>query len=119
MPQHLLSLVLVVAIGGARIAAAQHSMPAGMTHEQHLAKMKADAALEERGRAAMGFDQDATTHHFLLRPDGGVISVEVNAADDDVNRQAVRTHLRRIALEFSAGRFDAPVATPAEGPPGT
>ena len=100
------------------LAFARHQMPAGMTHEQHMAQLKA-AALKERGRRAMGFDQDRTTHHFILRPEGGIISVEVNDPTDDTNRNAVRTHLQRIAADFAAGRFDAPFATHGEEPPGT
>ena len=99
-------------------AFAQHEMPAGMTHEQHMAQLK-EAALKERGRRAMGFDQDRTTHHFILRPDGGIISVEVNDPNDDTNRNAIRTHLERIAEDFTMGRFDAPFATHGEEPPGT
>jgi hypothetical protein len=99
-------------------AFAQHNMPAGSSHDQHVAQLK-EAALKERGRRAMGFDQDRTTHHFILRPDGGIISVEVNDPTDDTNRNAVRTHLQRIAADFAAGRFDAPFATHGEEPPGT
>ena len=97
---------------------AQHEMPAGMNHEQHMAQLK-EAALQERGLRAMGFDQDRTTHHFILRPDGGIISVEVNDPTDDTNRNAIRTHIERITADFSAGRFDAPLLTHGEEPPGT
>jgi hypothetical protein len=69
--------------------------------------------------AQMGFDQERTTHHFLLRPDGGIIRVDANTAADHASTQAIRTHLRRIARDFAAGRFDAPVATHAEEPDGT
>ena len=97
---------------------AQHDMPAGMSHDQHVAQLKA-AALKDRGRRAMGFDQDRTTHHFILRPDGGIISVEVNDPTDDANRRAIRAHLESIATDFAAGRFDAPLLTHSEEPPGT
>ena len=60
-------------------------------------------------RAVMGFDQDRTTHHFLLRPDGGVISVEVKDATDTKNRDAIRSHLPHIALMFGSGNFAAPM----------
>jgi hypothetical protein len=58
-------------------------MPAGMTHEAHLAQMKKDAELKARGALAMGFDQDQTTHHFLLTADGGIIEVGVSEPSDD------------------------------------
>ncbi|HEY1303851.1 MAG TPA: hypothetical protein VGF24_09910 [Vicinamibacterales bacterium] len=67
----------------------------------------------------MGFDQNRTVHHFLLRSNGGVIQVEVKDPGDGTNRMAIRAHLRTIALEFAAGRFDAPLATHGEEPPGT
>jgi hypothetical protein len=41
------------------IAAQEHpSMPAGMTHEQHMAQMKKEAEMKQHGQMAMGFDQD-------------------------------------------------------------
>jgi len=101
------------------LALAQHpAMPAGMSHEEHRKQMARDAELKKRGEAAMGFDQDATTHHFLITDDGGVIQVTVNDQRDTVNRDAIRSHLERIAQEFSAGVFDSPLATHGEVPPG-
>jgi hypothetical protein len=101
------------------LALAQHpAMPPGMTHEEHLAQMKKDAELERRGKAAMGFDQHAATHHFRIADDGGAIEVAVNDADDRATLDAIRTHLTAIARAFAEGRFDAPVATHGELPPG-
>jgi hypothetical protein len=101
MRHQLLPIALVVLMVDPRAVSAQHDM------------------LRERGRLAMGFDQDRTTHHFILRPDGGIISVEVNQVGDDTNRLAIRAHLHHIALDFAAGRFDAPFQTHGEEPPGT
>ena len=99
--------------------AAQHpAMPKGMTHEEHQAQMKKDAELQRRGAAAMGFDQDVTTHHFRLRQDGGAIEVEARAAADTAVRDAVRAHLREIARSFADGDFAKPFATHGEVPPG-
>jgi hypothetical protein len=99
-------------------AAAQHSaMPPGITHEEHLAQLKMEAALKARGAAAMGFDQDLTTHHFLLFDDGGAIEVTVSR-DDAATLAAVRGHLQTIAHEFASGVFDKPFATHAEVPAG-
>jgi len=93
-------------------------MPPGMTHEQHLAQMQRDADLDKRGAIAMGFDQDKVAHHFKLTAEGGAIHVGVRDASDDVNRRAIRTHLQAIAVAFADGRFDAPVLTHAQEPPG-
>lgn len=107
--------VLVVA----PLAQAQHStMPAGMTHEQHMEQMKQEADLKARGQHAMGFDQDTTTHHFILATNGGAISVDVKAADDHTGRDQIRTHLKEIAVAFKQGDFGKPLMTHSEQPPG-
>jgi hypothetical protein len=101
-------------------AAPQHpAMPPGMTHEEHLAQVEKDTALQARGTAAMGFDQDAAIHHFLLTTSGGVVQVEAASATDDSTRAAIREHLRTIASAFAAGDFAAPRATHDDLPPGT
>ena len=101
------------------LALAQHpAMPAGMSHEEHRKQVAKDAELKKRGDAAMGFDQDATTHHFLITDDGGMIQVTVNDPRDMVNRDAIRAHLEKVAQDFSSGGFDSPFATHGEVPPG-
>jgi hypothetical protein len=110
------TIIACLALTGAAFAA-QHTMPPGMTHEEHLAQLKKDAELKARGAAAMGFDQDATTHHFLLFDDGGAIEVTVSRDDADT-LAAVRDHLQTIAREFASGIFDRPFATHAETPTG-
>jgi hypothetical protein len=98
---------------------AQHpQMPPGMTHEEHLGQMKKDEDLKRRGAVAMGFDQDKTTHLFHLTADGGAIDVSVNEASDSTNRDAIRSHLKEIAVEFAHGDFAKPFATHGEVPPG-
>lgn len=100
-------------------ASAQHSaMPAGMTHEQHMAQMKKDADLERHGNLAMGFAQDATTHRFTTSADGGAIAVAVNDPADQNNLRQVRSHLQEIAVAFTQGDFGKPLATHGEFPPG-
>ena len=102
----------------ATAAMAQHDMPAGMTHEQHQAQMKKQAEMKKNGNTAMGFDQDKTTHHFLLSNDGGRIQVGSNAASDTASRDEIRVHLKQISEQFAAGDFRAPLATHSETPPG-
>lgn len=72
-----------------------------------------------RGNEVMGFDQDKTTHHFLLHPDGGAIDVSVNDAADKKNLDAIRSHLPHIAMMFGMGDFSAPMMVHATNPPGT
>ena len=71
-----------------------------------------------RGDEAMGFDHSKTTHHFLLRSEGGVIQVEANEPSDTRSRDAVRGHLAHIAGRFSDGDFELPMFIHAEVPPG-
>ena len=98
---------------------AQHpAMPAGMTHEQHLAQLKKEEDLKKRGAIAMGFDQDKTTHHFVLSADGGNIEVAANDQPDQESRDQIRAHLKEIAVEFARGSFARPLATHDELPPG-
>jgi hypothetical protein len=82
------------------------------SHAGHSAEMNA------RGEQAMGFSQMATTHHFLLRQDGGAIQVEANDAKDDASRAQIRSHLAHIAEMFAKGDFDTPMFVHDEIPPG-
>src|SRR5947208_15273125 len=95
----------VLFITGAAVGTArQHrQMRPGMTHEEHLTQIEKDASLKRRGAAAMGFDQDKTTHHFRLTADGGEVEVTVADASDAAGLVQVRTHLKAIAAEFAGG----------------
>ncbi len=106
-------------IAAALLLAGQHPQtPAGMSHEEHLKQMQKDEALKKRGADAMGFDQDATAHHFRLAAAGGSIEVTVKDPADQNTLAAVRSHLRSIATEFANGRFDKPFQTHGEVPSG-
>jgi hypothetical protein len=74
--------------------------------------------MNERGEKGMGFSQTATTHHFLLRSNGGVIQVEANDPKDAAARESIRAHLTHIAQAFSAGDFDIPMFVHDTVPPG-
>jgi hypothetical protein len=78
----------------------------------------AHAKMKARGEQAMGFSQTATTHHFLLKPDGGAIQVEANDSADTVSRDQIRMHLTHIAHAFAAGDFDIPMLVHDEVPSG-
>ena len=99
------------------LALAQHSsipdsMPAGMSHEEHMKQMN------KRGNVAMGFDQARITHHFLLTRAGGTIEVAANQDSDEATRSQIRDHLRTLSQDFTGGAFTSPTATHAEVPPG-
>jgi hypothetical protein len=96
----------------------QPDMPAGMTHEQHMAQMKKEAEMKQHGQMAMGFDQDKATHHFTLTTNGGVIAITANDAADQATRDQIRKHLQEIAQSFARGDFEKPLMTHSEMPPG-
>jgi len=113
------SLCLVVLVGNAdaqqasgdQKTAAQDSQPSCPMHDAH-------AKLNERGEEAMGFSQTATTHHFFLKSDGGVIQVEVNDPADKSNRDEIHMHLKHIAAKFAEGDFEIPMFVHDTVPPG-
>jgi hypothetical protein len=88
---------------------------AGAQHQSHDGRLD---GVNRRGDAAMGFSHAKTTHHFLLKPDGGVIQVEANEASDTASRNKIRQHLKHIARKFSDGDFAAPMFIHARTPPG-
>jgi len=113
-----MSLVISYLVAALLLASQHPTMPKGMSHEEHLKQMEKDEALKKRGAEAMGFDQNATTHHFKLAPSGGSVEVTVNNEKDKDALAAIRSHLRSIAAEFARGVFDKPFQTHAEVPPG-
>ena len=87
-----MSLVISFLVAALLLAPQHPTMPKGMSHEEHLKQMEKDEALKKRGAEAMGFDQNATTHHFKLAPSGGSIEVTVNNENDQATIAAVRSH---------------------------
>jgi hypothetical protein len=113
-----MNLIISIVTATLLLAAQHPAMPQGMSHEEHLKQMEKDKALKKRGVDAMGFDQEATTHHFKLTPNGGAIEVTANNATGSTVVADVRSHLRSIASEFLSGNFDKPFQTHGEVPPG-
>lgn len=74
-----------------------------------FAQQQDPARLHHQGMV-MGFDQEATTHHFHLYEDGGAIDVSVNDPADLKNLTAVRQHLQMLPAHFKAGDFSTPAA---------
>jgi hypothetical protein len=72
----------------------------------------------DRGEQGMGFSQTATTHHFILKSDGGAIQVEANDPADTANRNHIRMHLGHITKAFQNGDFDIPMFVHDTIPPG-
>jgi hypothetical protein len=65
------------------------------------------AAMQKRGKEAMGVDQYSSTHHFEELSDGGIIRL-VRDVDDTAGVAQIRAHLRAEARAFGAGDFSTP-----------
>ncbi|MFZ0521568.1 MAG: hypothetical protein WAL95_11130 [Candidatus Acidiferrales bacterium] len=78
----------------------------------------AHSQMNERSDKGMGFSQSATTHHFFVKADGGLIQVEANDAADTASRDEIRMHLEHIARAFQSGDFDIPMFVHDTTPPG-
>jgi len=127
--KHVIRLVAVLAflVAGVALADAQSQSHDG--HQRQSEKSKSNQktdhnhdsnldGVNRRGDAVMGFSHAKTAHHFMLKPDGGVIQVEANDANDVASRVQIRQHLKHIAKKFSEGDFAAPMFIHAQAPPG-
>jgi hypothetical protein len=76
------------------------------------------AAVQDRGRTAMGVDQYTSTHRFEPLPDGGRIELQRDVADSAGSAQ-IRSHMEEIARAFAAGDFQVPGFVHAREVPGT
>ena len=108
-------VLLLLAPAAAPLAAQDH-----VTHD-HAAMSARDtsfAAMQERGRSAMGVDQYTSAHRFDDAADGGRIVLQRDAADSAGTR-VIRDHLASIARQFRAGNFAIPGFVHATDVPGT
>jgi hypothetical protein len=76
------------------------------------------AALQARGKMAMGVDQYASAHRFEVLPDGGRIALEMKDGDSLAVAQ-IRAHMKLIEHAFQAGDFSTPEFVHARAMPGT
>ena len=104
LPVLLVPALLVPALLTAPLRAQEH---AGHDHAAMSAHDSSYAAMQERGRSAMGVDQYTSAHRFDDARDGGRIVLQRDAADTAGTR-VIREHLRSIAARFAAGDFRVP-----------
>ncbi|HSK18482.1 MAG TPA: hypothetical protein VK912_05040 [Longimicrobiales bacterium] len=100
----------------AQSAQADHS-----AHAAHAAAATGDsafAALQERGREAMGVDQYTSTHRFDALDDGGRIELQRDV-DDPAGVTQIRQHLQAIASAFRTGDFRTPKMVHMQEVPGS
>lgn len=79
---------------------------AGGGHQQH-APDSAFAAVQARGKIAMGVDQYTSQHRFDDLADGGRIELQRDPGDT-AGVRTIREHLQGIARAFAAGDFETP-----------
>jgi hypothetical protein len=76
------------------------------------------AAMQKRGKMAMGVDQNTSTHTFDDLPNGGRIQL-LRDVDDSLGIAQIRAHLRLIQHAFQAGDFSTPQFVHMQAMPGT
>ena len=101
----------------AMMKGADHAaMMKGGDHTMHGAD-PAFAAMQQRGKQAMGVDQYTSTHHFDALPDGGRIELQRDV-DDSAGVAQIRTHLQEIVKAFGSGDFNTPAFVHMQEVPG-
>ena len=112
-----ISPLLFTSILCAAVAAAPQVQSFGLPFRAQQDHSKHEQ-MEHRGNQGMGFDQQKTTHHFLLRKDGGAIQVTANSAGDKASQEEIQMHLRHISQAFQSGDFNIPMFVHDQTPPG-
>jgi hypothetical protein len=110
--------VVVCSIACVVSTSAQQASSPKATTEAACPMHDSHSEMNERGEKGMGFSQSATTHHFFLKADGGVIQVEANDSANTASRDEIRLHLGHIARTFQGGDFDIPMFVHDTVPPG-
>lgn len=123
-----LTLVALPALGALLATGTVQSAAAQQTEHQHPAHAhstesdstsdSAFAALQARGKVAMGVDQYTSTHRFDDLADGGRIELTRDPSDS-AGVRTIREHLAGIARAFAAGDFSTPFAVHDREVPGT
>jgi hypothetical protein len=106
---------------GAQADHADHAQHTGHAADAAHAGTTSDsafAALQMRGKQAMGVDQYTSTHRFDALPDGGRIELQRDS-DDPEGVAQIRQHLQEIAKAFSSGDFSTPAFVHMRQVPGT
>lgn len=112
----LIALTVLIPVFSVTFARA-NSRPAQSEHKRPATDQRMPE-VNKHSAEAMGFDQEKTTHHFRLLPDGGVVEVQANDRQDAPTVALIRLHLREQATSFAQGDFAAPRHTHDRVPPG-
>lgn len=118
--KHILIIPMLLLMASAA-SAQQPSTDEHKRHKQQSTKSDGQhhhSEMNRRGDEAMGFGHKKTTHHFILKSDGGVIDVAANSESDVESRDQIRDHLKEIEKLFANGDFTKPMHTHGKMPPG-
>ena len=103
---------LIIVLSAASQACRSDTPPAGDPVDT------AFAALQQRGRMAMGVDQYTSQHKFESTSEGGRIELQRDTADS-LGIAQIRAHLKLIQHAFQAGDFSTPAFVHMRDMPGT
>ena len=81
-------------------------------HKEHMAEVA------HKGDQVMGFEHTKSSHHFLLKADGGVILADALDSHDRKTIEQIRMHFVETAKMFSQGDFSNPQKVHSTTPPG-
>jgi hypothetical protein len=112
---HRLQIAIVFIIGS---SIRLHGQSSGALPVKPTSHDSAFAAMQARGKQAMGVDQYTSKHTFDALPTGGRIEL-VRDSDDSAGVAQIRAHLREIALAFKSGDFSNPAFVHMQDVPGT
>ncbi|HXE58096.1 MAG TPA: hypothetical protein VNK43_08850 [Gemmatimonadales bacterium] len=118
-------VAMLATLGAGGVGAQEHGQGAhggaGHGHPRHGRHAASDtgfAALQQRGKVAMGVDQYTSRHRFEPLPDGGRIELVRDEADS-AGVATIRAHLSGIAESFARGDFRTPAFVHQQEVPGT
>ena len=107
----ILAMWAALTLSAAAAGQGHNAAPSQQDHSKH-------EQMEHRGNQGMGFDQQKTKHHFLLRKDGGAIQVTANSSTDKASIDEIHMHLQHITRAFKSGEFNIPMFVHDQTPPG-
>ena len=87
--------------------AQSHSHDSTHTEKDKAKSDSSFAAVQSRGKIAMGVDQYTSKHQFESLADGGRIELQ-RMEEDSAGTATIRTHLKAVAEAFGEGDFSTP-----------
>ncbi|MBI4500988.1 MAG: hypothetical protein HY700_07485 [Gemmatimonadetes bacterium] len=111
------SAILLLGLAASLLPTLASAQAAGQSGQARGQSDSAFAAMQARGKTAMGVDQYTSRHQFDVLPDGGRIELQRDV-DDPAGVAQIRRHLQRITKSFKAGDFTTPAFVHMQPVPG-